>query len=248
MFPIIFQIGPIRVYSYGLMLALAVVVGTFLLVRHAKRVGLDGERMMDLVFWVVLGGVIGSRLFFVLLNLPYFLQSPVEIVMLQKGGLAWQGGVILGGLSGWFFLKKNKLPLWKVLDLVAPYLALGQAIGRIGCLLNGCCFGRPVSWGLYFPVHQARLHPTQMYLTGGFLAVFFVLRRYQEGRLGTGRVFVLYIFLASAWRFIVEFFRADHYHFFLGLSVFQWMSLGFMMMAGLVAWRRTRQAQGHGRG
>ena len=227
------------------MLALAVIVGTSLLVRHAKQVGLNGDLMMDMVFWVVLGGVVGSRLFFVVLNLPYFWQSPGEILMLQKGGLAWQGGMILGGLSGWVFIRKNKLPLWKVLDLVAPYLALGQAIGRIGCLLNGCCFGRPVSWGLYFPVHHARLHPTQIYLTTGFLVVFFILRRYQEGRLGTGSVFILYVFLASAWRFIVEFFRADHYRFFLGLSVFQWMCLGFMGAAGLVTWMRRR---GHGFG
>ncbi len=194
------------------------------------------DTFLDMIFWVVLGGILGARIFFVILNFPYFLDNPVEILMVHHGGLAWQGSLIAGTIVGIIFVRMKKWDPVRVLDLSAPYLALGQSIGRVGCFLNGCCYGKEASWGIYFPVHDARLHPTQLYSTIGLFFVFLFLRAYRA-KARPGDVFVLYLVLASVLRFIVEFFRADHYAFFAGLSVFQWVCLGILAVAfSLRAW------------
>ncbi len=234
MFPVICQIGPFALYSYGLMLALAVMAASFLTAREAAGRGIARETVYDLAFWVVLWGILGARLFYVLLNVDYFRQFPVEILMLQKGGLAWQGSLAAGILAGIVFIRRHKLPLWTLLDTAAPFVALGHAIGRIGCLLNGCCYGKAVAWGLYFPVWGERLHPTQIYMALGELAVFLILRALQRrGGQPEGRLFVLYLFLSSLERFGVEFFRADHILLWGGLSLFQYVCL--LIMAAAVA-------------
>jgi len=237
MFPVIFKIGPLNIYSYGMMLAVAVVVCSFFLSRESVKIGISAEMIFDLVFLLVVSGLLGARFFFILLNLPFFLQNPLEIIMIQNGGLAWQGGLIGASLVGIAAVRKKGWPLLKILDLIAPYAALGQSIGRIGCFLNGCCFGKEVPWGVYFPVHDARLHPTQLYLTGGFFFIFLILKYYQKQAPVDGKIFILYLFLASSWRFVVEFFRADHNALLLGLSVFQWVCLGFTGVALYVSTR-----------
>lgn len=180
MYPTIGHIGPVTIYSFGLMLAIAVMVCSFLLSRDASKVGISQETIFDLVFWVILGGIVGARIFFILLNIPDFSTDPKQIIMIPNGGLAWQGGLVLGCLAGILYVRKKKLSLSMILDLAAPYLALGQAIGRIGCFLNGCCYGRPVAWGIYFPVHSNHLHPTQIYDVVMLLGVFFVLKYLQK--------------------------------------------------------------------
>jgi len=234
MYPVICQIGPATIYSYGLMLAIAVLVCTYFLSRDAGKQGIASEVIMDLVFWLVLSGLLGSRLIYVLLNFPFYLRHPVEIIMVQSGGLAFQGGLICGGLSFLWFVKKRKLNLKFFLDLIIPYLALGHAIGRIGCFLNGCCYGYKSEVGLYFPVHQDVLIPTQLYASFGLLIIFFILKKYQSISKVEGSVFVLYLGLASLLRFTIEFYRADHSVKFLGLSIFQFMCLGFFIIAGLI--------------
>lgn len=231
MHPVICQIGPLTVYSYGAMLAAAVIVCAFLLQREAKARGLNPDTIFDLVFWVVVSGIIGSRIFFILLNLPYFTERPSEIIMLQHGGLAWQGGLIAATLTAIVFFKRKKLPIAPTADFVAPYVALGQAIGRIGCFLNGCCYGKEVAWGIYFPLHQARLYPTQLYDAFGLLIIFLILKKYETIRKTPGEVFCLYLFLASLQRFTVEFFRADHSIAWLNLSIFQIVSVGIMIVS-----------------
>ena len=134
MFPIILKIGPVTIYSYGLMMAVAVMVCVFLLSRDARSLGISSEKIFDFVFWVVLSGIAGARLFFILLNLDYFVRDPLEIVMLQKGGLAWQGSLIAGTVAALVYIRKQKLPLAPFLDIIAPYVALGQAGVNIFCL------------------------------------------------------------------------------------------------------------------
>ena len=231
MYPVICQFGPVAVYSYGLMLAVAVLVCSFLASREARAVGISAEIIYDLAFWLVISGILGARLFFIFLNLSFFLENPVEIVMIQKGGLAWHGGLVAATLTGVWFIRQKKLSLTRMLDLVAPYIALGEAIGRVGCFLNGCCYGREVPWGIYFPVHHARLHPTQLYSFAALLVLFFILKWYRRISSVPGDVFVLYLFVASLLRFIVEFFRADHDILAGGLSVYQWVCLVLMTLA-----------------
>lgn len=228
MFPVICRLGPVTIYSYGLMLAIAVFLCTFLAGRDARKAGIPSEFIFDLAFWTVLSGLLGARLFYVALNFSFFLAHPLEMIMIQNGGLAWQGGLVAALIGGIFFTNKKGLALKSVMDLVAPYVALGQAIGRIGCFLNGCCYGKKVSWGIYFPVHDARLHPTQLYASVGLVLIFFVLKYYQKISKVPGSVFLLYLFLASLLRFGVEFFRADHTIAWAGLSIFQLVCLGIL--------------------
>src|SRR5579863_4833889 len=131
MHPILFTIGPVTIYSYGVMLAVAVLVCTYFLSLDAKRCHISQETAYDLVFWCMLWGIIGARIFYVFIEWTYFSTNLLEIPMLQKGGLAWQGGFLGGSLAGVWFARHKKLPLKPILDLAAPYIALGQSIGRI---------------------------------------------------------------------------------------------------------------------
>lgn len=231
MHPILCQIGTLTIYSYGAMVAVAVLVCTFLLQLDARRHHWDPDLMVDLVFWVAIFGIIGSRIFFVILNAPYFLQHPLEIVFLHQGGLAWQGGLILATAAGATFIYYKKLPLLKTLDFVIPYAALGQSLGRVGCFFNGCCQGKAWEHGIYFPVHQATLHPTQLYSAVNLLAIFIVLKLCQSRNKTDGRIFVWYFILASLERFVVQFFRADYDPIFLGLGVFQLINVVMVALA-----------------
>jgi len=225
MFPVICEIGPFTVYSYGLMLAIAFVVCLILFQRDAKRQNIHSVIVSDLLFWVLISGLVGARIFYVFLNLSYFTENPLEVIMLHRGGLVWYGGFISASLSGIWYLKRHSLPMLKMFDLVAPYIALGQAIGRIGCFLNGCCYGKPVPWGVYFPVHAERLHPTQAYSSIALFGIFLLLRFLQNRKHADGQIFFMYVVLHSCSRFIVEFFRADTSKFAIGLSLFQIISI-----------------------
>ncbi len=240
MHPILFNIGPVTVFSYGVMIALAVIVCAFLLSRDAKVYNIPAETIHDLMFMVVACGILGARVFYIILTWDYFKDNPMEMIMLTHGGLAWQGGLIAGMLSGFWFVRLKKLKLRFVLDLVAPYVALGQAIGRLGCFFNGCCYGKPAPWGIYFPVHHDRLHPTQLYETAGLFVAFLILKYAQKKPHHAGMIFVLYLWLGAIERFIVEFFRADHDQLWYGLSLFQYISLGIFSI-GLVLLMRFRK-------
>ena len=162
------------------------------------------------------------------------------MLMLQKGGLAWQGGFLGGTLAGVWFARSKKLSLRPVLDLVAPYIALGQAIGRIGCFLNGCCYGKPVSWGIYFPTHGARLHPTQLYEMAGLFIIFLMLKGAQKKPHQAGFIFVFYLWLAAIERFVVEFYRGDDDILWLGLKLTQFVALG-VFASGLILMKVFRR-------
>ena len=233
MFPKICTIGPFTIYSYGVMFALSVGVCSWLIQRDSRRWGIQPDVIVDFAFWVVLSGILGARIFYILLNLGFFLEDPKEMIMIQNGGLAWQGGLILGMTVGIFYLRRRRLLLRETLDLCAPYVALGHPIGRIGCFLNGCCYGKEVSWGIYFPIYHAHLHPTQLYESAALFLIFVILKQYQKfsPKPIPGQVFVFYLILASLERFGVEFLRADHTWTWLGLSIFQWISLAVMAAA-----------------
>ncbi|MBF0595131.1 MAG: prolipoprotein diacylglyceryl transferase [Candidatus Omnitrophica bacterium] len=240
MFPLICHIGPFPVYSYGLMLALAVLASSYLLARDAAVIGIKPDVIYDLVFWVVVSGILGARLFYVSFNWDVYAASPVEIVKLWQGGLAWQGSFAGGMLGAVVFIRRQRLPLWPLLDAAAPYIALGQAIGRIGCLLNGCCYGKAADWGLYFPVWGERLIPTQLFMSLGQLVIFAILRYLGLRRqMRVGQIFILYLLLSSVERFTIEFFRADHV-LYGPFSIFQYVCLALFVAALVLLMRRER--------
>lgn len=221
MHPVLLTLGPIKIYSFGFMLAVAVIVCSWLMARDAERQGLSRDSVFDFVFWVALSGILGARIFYILLDLDYFLGNPTEMWKIQNGGLAWQGGLILGFITSIIFLKIKKLPLLRFLDLASPYAALGQAIGRIGCFLNGCCHGRHWEHGFFSPAHQDVLYPTQIFESIGLLAVFVILRGLNMRLDRPGKTLASYLMMAAALRFVVQFFRYDYDPIFLGIGLFQ---------------------------
>jgi len=225
MYPEICKIGPFTVYSYGLMLVLAFLVSSKLASIKARAEHLSQDTILNFAFIVFLCGIIGSRLFYVIENAKFYIKNPVDIIKLQEGGLSWFGGLALGGIAGFTYLKNRKLPIYKVLDLIAPFAALGQAIGRIGCLLNGCCFGKASEFGIYFPVHGLVLIPTQLYSSLALIFIFIVLRFLQDRPHRQGGIFYAYLLLYSLKRFFIELWRADATEIFLGLTLFQVISI-----------------------
>ncbi|MFH1441247.1 MAG: prolipoprotein diacylglyceryl transferase [Candidatus Omnitrophota bacterium] len=233
MFPIIFQIGPFKIYSYGFMLVIAFLVAARLVSSEAKRQAVNPEIIYNFLFIVFICGILGSRIFFIIENIKYYWVNPLEIIMLQNGGLSWFGGFILGSTCGVIYLKKKKLSVIKTLDLVMPYVALAQAIGRIGCLLNGCCYGKISSFGVYFPAHKHFLIPTQIYSSLLLLLIFVVLRIMQEKKRPVGEIFFMYLFLYAIKRFFIEFWRADNPVILWSLTLFQILSIIMFVTAFL---------------
>ena len=225
MHPIICKLGPFTVYSYGLMLALAFITGSFLLIQRAKKEEVAGDTAFNFAFLTFVWGVIGARIFYVIYNLLYYLKNPLEIIMLQYGGLSWFGGLIAGSIAGIFYLRNRKLAAYKMLDLFAPFVALAQAIGRLGCLLNGCCFGKESVFGIYSPAQKAILLPTQIYSSLLLIVIFIVLRILQEKPHKEGQIFFIYLLLYSSKRFFIEFLRADNPAVLWGLTLFQLLSI-----------------------
>lgn len=231
MYPQICKIGPFTLYSYGLMLAVAFMTSSALLILQAKRKNFNPDVIFNFAFLVFISGIIGARIFYIIENLGYFANNPLEIIMLQHGGLSWFGGLISGVFAGLLYLKNRRLAIYKVLDLIVPYVALAQAIGRVGCLLNGCCFGKISNFGIYFPVHQSVRIPTQIYSSLVLILIFIFLRLLQERPHRDGEIFFTYLLLYSLKRFFIEFWRADNDIIFLGLTLFQLISLAVLFLS-----------------
>ncbi|PIW61231.1 MAG: hypothetical protein COW13_03465 [Candidatus Omnitrophica bacterium CG12_big_fil_rev_8_21_14_0_65_50_5] len=258
MFPVICEIGPLKIYSYGLTAAVAFLVCCILAERDAKRVGIRSGVVSDLVLWLAVGGIIGARIFYVVTFFSeFFPHNLSDIIMIQKGGLSWQGGLIGALATGRVFVRRCGLPWMMMLDFVAPYAALGQAIGRIGCFLNGCCYGRHWDHGIYFPVHEDTLYPTQLFDAAGLLIIFIILKFQRlllplftkEGAGGSskgvlhGLIFAQYLMLAPILRFVIEFFRADHDMLYAGLSLYQWICTGLFLAGSILFFRIKNHAR-----
>ena len=245
MHPILCKIGPFAIYSYGTMLAVAFVISVLLISLKAREQGLEKENIISLSFYVIIPAIIGARLLYVLLNLKEFFAVPYEILMIHHGGLVFYGGLLGGLLGGLFYIKKKKLPAAQILDISAPYLVLGQAIARIGCLLNGCCYGKPISsgMGLFFAPDsvagsQEILYPTQFYSSVANLGIFLVLLKWSNFKNlspratepwyapVSGEIFAGYLMLYSLKRFLIEFLRGDTPVLLFGLTFFQLISIG----------------------
>lgn len=243
MHPVICTWGPFSIYSYGLMVAIAFLIGSTLAAMQARRQNIKAEVVFNLSLIVVIAGVIGARIFYVATNLGDYLSNPSEIIMLQHGGLSWFGGLILGSIAGIAYVKNKKLPVLKMLDLLVPFVALAQSIGRIGCLLNGCCFGKVSEFGFYFPVHNKVLIPTQLYSSLILLFIFIFLRVLQDKPHVQGQVFFAYLVLYSLKRFFIEFWRADNPIVIFNLTLFQVLSIVLFCFAllGLILLKKSKK-------
>ena len=219
--PIAFQVGPMTLRWYGILMATAMALGLWLAYRDAQRRRLDPESLLKAAELALLGGLVGARLYYVLFNLDYYLQYPAKIVAVWEGGLAIHGGVIGGILVGGGYAMRRGLPVARYLDIAAPSLALGQAIGRWGNFFNEEAFGTPTElpWKLFIsPPHRPLVyaqdeffHPTFLYESLWDLGVFLLLVLAFRGRLARapGALFLVYVGAYSVGRFITEGIRTD---------------------------------------
>lgn len=219
MHPVLLEFGRIKIYSWGFMLAIAVIVSIIGLTKMFKREGYDPDSVIDLVIILVLGGILGSRLLYIFAyQWQELLTDPAAVLSLKDGiqGLVWYGAVILDVPLFIWYLRRKKYPLWNILDMFAPFVALGYAIVRVGCFLNGCCYGEVTSsvCGVVFPyVDSFTRYPTQLFSTFMNLLLFGLLLWYYPRRKYDGEVFVFYFMGYSIYRFLIEFMRVSQINF-----------------------------------
>ncbi len=263
--------GGAPITSFGVMMLLAFVTAGHVLRAEMRGKGLNGEWAWDLVFMAVLGGVIGAKVYYVFLDLPRLADDPLGAIF-SRGGMVWYGGFLLATALVVYRIRRLGLPLGRVADAAAPALAISYAVGRVGCFLVGDDYGRPTdSWvGVAFPngappsraavlEHQFGLsvdpaliekygdvlpvHPTQLYEIGLSTLIFVALRTMRGHRHGAGWLFMAWLAMAGAERFLVEFFRAKDDRFFGVLTLAQMISLG-LAGVGLVWAAKLRRPRG----
>lgn len=251
MHPELFHLGPILIRSYSVMLELGIGLGLVVAYLEARRLGFSLERFIDLTLVLLISGIIGARLYFAAVNWSLFESDLLGIFRVWDGGLVLHGAILGGLIGGAIYLKRHNISFWWVADIGMPSALLAQAVGRLGCLLNGCCYGEPTTlpWGISFPlaVDDIPRHPTQLYEFGGDLIVFAILWSVRKRKPFDGFVFALYLILYSLVRVIVEFWRADPAEVFGELRFAQAMSLGLVAVGfavmGYLSWRASRGTQ-----
>lgn len=249
MHPELFEIGPITIYWYGAMIALALLSAVANCTYLGWREGRTPAFMSDLVFWMAVGGLVGARLAYVAANFDEYSQQPITVLYLHEGGLIYYGGVI-GGVIGiaLFGLAKGE-SVMGLLDIVAVAAPLGHALGRIGCFLNGCCYGKDYGGilAVSFPADshvalaQGRLgpglpvHPVQLYEAGLNILLYLGLLWFFLRKKGKGKVAVVYLMAYAVIRFLVERFRGDERLMVMGLTAAQAASI-VLFVIGVGTW------------
>ena len=231
MHPVLWQFGSIRIYSYGFFTALAMLVTFFIAQKKAEPSGLSRQVVADLFFLLFISGVVGARLFYVLQHFSDYSGDLPRVFFIQEGGLVWYGGFFGAAIAGIFYARAHRWPLLKLSDFFAPILALGHAIGRIGCFFNGCCFGQRCSlpWAVTFPGDPYARHPVQLYEAALLFILSFFLFRFAKKKRFDGQVLSLYALGYGTLRLLVEFLRGDQTRFGL-LTLPQWTSA--LLIAG----------------
>jgi len=267
MYPELFHLGPFTIASYGFMMVMAFVTTYILISRDGRRLGWPPELAPDIVFWAAIGGILGSKVYYLIENIGrgtgenlaglwdmiagIFTLSPQRIaegIQNFGAGMVFFGGLMGGMLAVTLLLRRKKMGWLSTADALAPYLILGYAIGRIGCFLAGCCHGVPsqLPWAIAFPngaePTTVPVHPTQLYeITMGLVIFGFLYRFRSRGRF-TGQVFSFYLILAGTERFFIEFIRTNE-RYALGLTGAQLIGIIAIVIGGcLLYWlpRRSR--------
>ncbi len=249
--PVLFASGPVTIRWYGVMISVAIIVAGLLAIREAKRIGISEDEVLYVLVWAVPAALAGARLFHVIDAWDYYITYPLQILAIQEGGLAIYGGLAGGLLAGAWAARRKGILSWKLLDIAAPSMILGQAIGRIGCFINGDHQGAPANlpWatayvnpGSLAPDSEPR-HPTQVYELLYDLAVFALLIALRPRLKRDGMVFALYAALYAFGRFWISALREDA-PFLMGLKEDQVISvLAFLVAIPLMVylWRRPTQ-------
>jgi phosphatidylglycerol:prolipoprotein diacylglycerol transferase len=222
MHPTLFRIGPVEIRYYGLMYVIAIVVGIILLRKEIprKKLPLTKDDIVSYAFWVVIAGILGGRIYYVLFMWKqFYAQNPLEIFAIWHGGLAIHGGILGGALAAFIYSRVKKINFFDLTDAVSPMLALGQAFGRFGNFMNGDAHGLPTNlpWGIVFPRGSVAgdefpgqpLHPVMLYELAGNVISFFILWKLRKKNHKSGFIFAMYLLNYGIIRFLVSFLRAD---------------------------------------
>lgn len=224
MYPILFKIpffGGIPVYTYGMLVALAFVVGIVWVTYESKRLGQDVGKATDLLFYLILAGIIGSRIVYVIVSeRERFFENPLIFFKIWEGGLVFYGGLLAAAAVGVWYFRRHRLPVLLYCDIFAPAIALGHSIGRMGCLMAGCCYGKQAALGAWyaitFPMKEHTfaptgipLYPTQIMESAGEFLIFLTLFFLRWKKRFVGQMIATYLILYGVLRFVVEFFRGD---------------------------------------
>ncbi len=244
MYPILFKIGTLTIYTYGFFVFLGILTGYLFSLKEANHYQFKKEVVSDLIFWAIIAGFISSRVGYIIINWKEFLDKPLEFII-SPAGFVFYAGLIGGLIFILIFIKRKDLPLLKTLDFLSAPVVLAHSIGRIGCFFYGCCYGKPTNsfLGIKFPPSSpagalgVRVIPTQLISSFFLLMIFVILLFIRDRKPVQGRIFFSYITLYSIFRFIIEFYRGDSRGYFLSLSTGQWLSLGLLLLS-TIFWLR----------
>ena len=258
MFPRLFQIGSFGVPTYGVLVATGVLVGLWISVRNSEKQGIKAENAWDFGIALVLAGIVGAKILYIILDwrtghaYGQNLREIFSLDTLQAGGV-FSGGLLAAFIVSVWFLRKHHMPALRTFDGFAPGLAMGHAIGRVGCFAAGCCYGKPTDhfWGVTFtnplahtvvgtPLGEA-LEPTQLIESAAELCIFFILTWMFARKKFDGQILGAYLFLYGIARFLIEFLRGDPGRggpFVVGLSGTQLIAIGLVLTGGLIWYLR----------
>lgn len=251
MFPILFQWGGFELRTYGVVVALALLAAVWISAKEARRRGFAPELVHDFVPYALLAGIIGARLYYVLFSTPgYFLERPLEILAVWRGGIGVIGALIGVFVAAWWYCRRKKVSILSFGDMLVPGIALAQVIGQLACLANGDSYGRPTDlpWAIVYtdprslaPLNVA-LHPIEIYEMFAYLLVFLAVWA-GRARAPSGRTFMTYLLAYGVARFAVEFFRGNPALFGWGIPAAQVFSAALVAasVAGL-ALLKAREA------
>jgi len=250
MHPIAFNLGPLPIHWYGIMVALGFLAGLWTASRRGMSAGIAPDKIIDLGPWLIVGAIVGARTLYVISywREQFAGESLLEVFKVWNGGLVFYGGLIGSTLAGILYVRRQKLPLWTLADIVAPSIALGYVFGRIGCLLNGCCYGRAcdLPWAISFPPGNAMkaptypVHPTEIYESLLNLVLYAALAWLYRHKRFEGQVFGAYLVCYALLRSFVELFRGDypaHQHYLGGWATPAHLASILILAAGLVLLR-----------
>ena len=241
MHPILIKFGSITLYTYGFFVALGFFTAILVSRIFAKKNNIDPQIMTDLIFTILVSALIGARLMYVIINFGYYKNDLIAVFKLWDGGLVFYGGFITSVLGSYIFIKIKKLELWRTADIIAPSIALGHAVGRIGCYFAGCCYGKECSvpWAITFSNPDSLaplgvfLHPTQLYSVFSNLLIFLILLVIYKIKKFHGQVFFSYLLIYSVFRSYIETFRGDFRGDFFGFPIS--VSQGISLVIGLIS-------------
>jgi len=238
------QLGPITIQPWGIMVALGFLAAVYIAVKEAKRKKEDVNKIYDLVFYIILSGIIGARIAY-LIEYWEEISSFIDVFKIWEGGLSFIGGLIGALIAVFAYVKLKKLDFWKTADIFAPALALGHAIGRIGCYLTGLHIGKltTVPWAVM--VNNELRHQTALYDIIAESANFLILWKLRTKKAFDGFLFLLYLMMYSTERFVIDFFRADPLYY--GLTATQWSLIFVFLIAGFLFIRYKKTEAGHER-